>query len=428
MQLQGAALAGLDEFMLRLGHLTVVAETAMEYGGYLHRVEKKAASKLTELTTVEADDSDLIFYLRQKRLCRIDGKPDDPATGELRYPSINLSTGNPPTLNELDGAPLQVWWQDRCLSEPGVASRVGAVTASARSGSKTGLSHVIDWATSLSLLSPSGEPTAEANLVNWLCRVLQKKENPYILGAERLVYAYLFFRSDIDIISRYCTKLIGLDQPFDKSAAVDAFIEVVGAISDEAATSGTLTARSQFALLQIWRDLAKGTRTGSKGGSRSTAWHRCSSRLETLVDLGLLDKTDESGGRKFEYRYSANERLAMCVRSFAAAEDLDDWIDRFLVEALTEIPADGSLPLRIEECLTSAVESVGTSLGLLPIDTMALSIAASSMYAGRPVSVGQARAAIEGAARSHPGAVRLARGNSGDRAEFASINLRKLHE
>jgi hypothetical protein len=259
--------------MLRLGHLTVLADVSREFGGYLHRVEKNLGARLTEMRPVDCADKDVIDYLRTKRLCRIDGIPEDPSPGDIRYPSINLTT-EPPALESNEGAP-QLWWQDICLSEAAVASRVGAVTASGRSGSKKGITHVLDWAVALGLISSNGEPSAEANLVTWLCSSLQKKTNPYILGVERIVYANAYFRSDIDVAVRYCSRLLELDQPFDKADAVDAFLGIMGDVSDDAVASDKLTARSQFALLQVWRDLSKGTRTGSKGGSRSTAWHRC---------------------------------------------------------------------------------------------------------------------------------------------------------
>jgi hypothetical protein len=428
MQLQGIALAGLDEFMLRLGHLTVLAEASQEYGGYIHRVEKNVAARLTAPVTVDADNQSLIFYLRNKRLCRIDGRPEEPAAGDLRYPLINVVTQPFPKLETEDEDGLKVWWQDHCLSDPGIASRVGAITASARSGSKTGLSHIIDWAVSLGLISSNGESSAEANLINWLCRVLQKKENPYVIGVEKIVYAYLFFRGDIDIISRYCARLLTLGQPFDKSDAVDAFMEVVSEISDEATNSGALTARAQFSLLQIWRDLSKGTRTGSRGGSRSTAWHRCSSRLETLTDLGLLEKKRENGAQTFEYKYDVTERLSHCVRTFDQVDNVNEWIDRFLVETVTGMSISTPPQIRVEDFLPPAVESVGASIGLVPIDTMALSIAATAAYSGNPISLQQARFCIESASRTHSDVVRLARGTAGDRAEFASVNLRKLHE
>lgn len=57
---------------------------------------------------------------------------------------------------------------------------------------------------------------------------------------------------------RYCSRLLQLKQPFDKGDAIDAFLGIVSEISDDAAGSDKLTARSQYALLQVWRDVSKG--------------------------------------------------------------------------------------------------------------------------------------------------------------------------
>src|SRR5207247_7989135 len=147
-------------------------------GGRRHRVGKVAGQVLTSDSVVPPDEiQDLTEYLYRKKLCVIRSAAPGAADGDsgagteedVRYPGLIIEKINGSEFRLTDGrAPLRaatVWWQDRCLASPEVTSKVGAVTVSAKSGSKTGLSHVIDWAEAAGLISSTAQATPEAQLL-----------------------------------------------------------------------------------------------------------------------------------------------------------------------------------------------------------------------------------------------------------------------
>ena len=160
IRLEGRILDGLDEFMLRIGHLTVLCRAASEAGASWYRIEKEATANLTRPVQVPEDvTEELIRYLERKRLCVVVKKDDDVPSerdrDRFRYSQlkIDVDDSGKKCLGATPGHIPTIWWQDLCLASVGVRSRVGAVTVSAKSGSKTGLSHVADWSQMLGLIS-----------------------------------------------------------------------------------------------------------------------------------------------------------------------------------------------------------------------------------------------------------------------------------
>lgn len=142
MPLEGRVLPNLDEFMLRLGHLTVASTVSAEIGPNLYRITEELAGKLTCPCEIpEHMLPSVSAYLLKKNLCQSSGEG---AAGNSRYPGLklDLAAGEPMLVVE-PNQKVSIWWQDYMLAQPAVASRVGAITVRAKSGSKSGLSHIL---------------------------------------------------------------------------------------------------------------------------------------------------------------------------------------------------------------------------------------------------------------------------------------------
>ena len=75
--LEGRVLAGLDEFMLRLGHLKVLCAVAVDVGGSWSRIEREYAKFLTDLIVVPDEEIEQVQY-----------QLDPPRLGRRRAPAL----------------------------------------------------------------------------------------------------------------------------------------------------------------------------------------------------------------------------------------------------------------------------------------------------------------------------------------------------
>jgi hypothetical protein len=296
INLSGRMTPGLDEFMLRLGHLKVLSNIAAENGGSRHRVERALAELLTEDSTAPADEIPaLTEYLYSKRLCVIRstlqrGRNDEQEEDEqvVRYPDLVIEQAADGSLRLTDGkAPVNsaaVWWQDRSLADPAVPSKVGAVTVSAKSGSKTGLSHIMDWAEATGLISTTAQASSEARLLAKLDGKSRGElwiENPYVLGNDRILLAFLALGSDLDFFSRFMVALNKCTWPLKKRQAAALFGDTLVQLIEEADRVPQLTTRQKFHLADQLRELERAARRKAGDiGKASTTWHRTASRLE----------------------------------------------------------------------------------------------------------------------------------------------------
>jgi hypothetical protein len=432
-------LSGLDEFMLRLGHLKMLCRVASEFGGSLSRVEKETAAALTRLTPVPTDLTGAVTdYLLRKRLCPVletGGLTDASKPSDYRYSDliITKAEGQPLQLRDIEGSSggPQIWWQDLCLAAPGIRSRVGAVTTSGKSGSKTGLSHISDWAEGLDLIDRSGSLSPEGRLLTRGGKVdpPSARDNPYFLGNERILLAYLQIGADIDVFSRLAGRLLTAAIPIRKSDGARLFGETMEGIAVEADNSRHLSASQQYRIAHNLRDLESAVRrggviTGPIGGS-STAWHRTASRLETYVDLGLLEKGRGGEEELYEYTYYPTEALERAVASLDEATLAETWIEEHLVAALFggRSVVDSIAAEEAVELLRPIAACLERPTAPLPITTLALGLVLAKLDSGEPISIGAARRGIEELARARPDVGRLSRGRSGDRAEFVSLKL-----
>lgn len=442
IRLDGRVLPRLDEFMLRLGHLKVIANAACELQSTQYRVYKAAAQQLTaEVTVPEKDLPAVADYLKRKNLCPLEGTENSFTEGkdasQFRYPDLTIpsSKGARAVICRLDpsGQP-RVWWQDLQLADARVPSKVGAVTVTAKGTSKTGLSHVFDWAVSLGLLSQTSQPSIAARLITKLMRETDGEKwlkNPYVLGVERVALAYIVLTSDMDIFSRLAAEIVGAPVPIRKSDAVRMFVRAVQRIAEEAEASRDLTSGSKFRIYEQLKELEKATsRKRPDISATSTAWHRAASRFETYVDLGFLEKGISKEEERYAYVYYPCKSFARIVETLAAQDTAEGWLNRHLVSNILKCDCQQDpVPIELlQECIPAILRAFASPAPHLPIEMISLAVAMLLAGNVRPVSLGSAREGLVRMAQERPDLARLARGYSGDRAEFVSFDKRRFAE
>jgi hypothetical protein len=431
IELEGRMISGLDEFMLRLGHLSVLCACAAKVGSSWFRITRETAKVLMRPIPVPLESESYIAdYLRRKGLCRVGQAPKSKSRSQYRYPDLVVDADSNSLVSTSATARPEIWWQDFCLASPGVESRVGAITVAAKSGSKTGLSHITDWAQFVSLLNRAGELSPIGRVVTKLgSEKIEEFSNPYHIGPERIGFAFLILGADLDCFSRLAPKLLAATAPIRKSNGAKLFADAIKEIADEARTATYLSAGRTNHLYENLRDLENASRRGKKPlGSTSTAWHRTSSRLETYTDLGLLEKAKGGEEERFEYVYYPTQALERTVNSLTKAENARHWLEHFLVFALYGQDDAELLEDQLFADLPVVVSSLARPTGPVPIDAVAVGLVLRSCERGNPISIASARNAIENLAVSRSEIARLSRGGFGERAEFVSLDIKRLEE
>jgi hypothetical protein len=293
---------------------------------------------------------------------------------------------------------------------------------------------VFDWAQFLDLmdsaahLTPIGRLLATLPLLN-----VERLEswNPYVLGKERIIVAYQYFSRDIDLLTHFIPLLVTSEPPLTKSRCRELFVEALKACVATLDASKTATPRARSELFQQLRDLERSARRSRTPIQHtSTAWHRTASRVETLADIGLLTKGAQDD-EKYKYVYYPTDRLRTAAKTLHSATEAQQWLEGHLVQVV--LAPDGSENRSTESgyVLTLAeVRTVVDALQLpttqLPIDCLALGMAFLNARASLHVSLGVMRQAIERLPTDYPDLARLARGRAGNRAEYISLNPKKL--
>ncbi len=436
---EGRVLAGLDEFMLRLGHLKVLCAVIATGGGTWRRVNREAAELLKTPVPVHFDsDSSVAEYLYRKHLCRLMTLKSNESKSkrEPRYPDIVVQQVDSKSFEFSDfqnGSNSSIQWQDYCLADSRIRSTVGAVTTEARSGSKTGFSHVCDWAISLELIAKNGQILPKGRLLTSLTSpdndAKMSDSNPYLLGSEIVILAYAYLMQDMDIFVRLLPKILSADQPLTRSVCGCLFVEALeGAVTD-GEQSNVLSAGAYHKIYHHLRDLKNATRRSRKDiGKTSTAWHRAASRFETYVDLGLLDKVRRGTEEKFKYVYYRNSSTQAAVETLEEASSARQWIDKYL-SAIVFGNSDHEQRLSESELLSilpSIVKQLSLPTRLLPIDAVILGMVRDAFDNGIQMSIGAARDSIEALVRTRSDVARLSRGTRGDKAEFVSLDVKRM--
>jgi hypothetical protein len=429
--LEGRAIAGLDEFMLRLGHLSAICRTATTDGGSAYRFERAIASNFSELVPVPTPLAPAFArYLREKGLCPVEAtrsdKKQSPDDGtEYRYPGLRvIDPAGPNETVVSDRGEIVGQWQDVSLSHPNVPSKVGAISFGGKKGSKTGLSHVLDWGGFLGLFNAAGSLTNFGQLIGKYADIADTPQaNPYVLGAEKLILGFLTVREDFDLFATLVNLLATETEVLRKADAMQLYMKAVTSLSDRAEKSHDLSQGRRQELFSLWREI-KPKRPG-EDQITSTAWHRIAARLENFVDLGLLRK---EFFEQYEYKYRITENLHRARGALETSTDAAGWIDRHLVDILIGTTAsDEQIVIHdLELLLVKLLSVLSRAMSPLPLDVIANGLTALSLHGGAPITFGAARRSLENYAVQHPERARLSSGATTRRAEYISIDAASL--
>ena len=440
--IDGRVALGLDEFMLRLGHLNILAQLASSISGRPRRLERDFAELLTRPVAVGEDANERIAnYLGEKRLCADSRKATDSEKRrtEYRYPRLEVSSSildgdERLQVKSVTGEPIEVWWQDYCLSSAEIESAVGAVTTGARMGSSTGVSHILDWGVILGILNRDFSGSLEAAILAGLGRGIESSDtaNPFILSPEaKMVLSYLLFRADMDVFSRLVPRILEARQPIRKADGAKLFGAAVEALARDAENDPNALQRAQSIVFEQFKELKSAQRRKADEplGSSSTAWHRASSRFESYVDLGFLTKRKGNETHRFEYVYYTTDLLhAICV-SIDRHHSGIEWLEGAFIDffGTPEVPATDRIDRdQLRKLLIPIAKLLGRPIQLFPIEALALGIAVLAPSIGVKVSIGSARLSLEELAREYPECARLSRGTVVTRPEFVSLDLERL--
>lgn len=410
--------------MLRLGHLTLLIETAKSKGGSSRRFERALVAMLTAPTTVPDEAIRIVCrYLKKSNNlrykdfeCRAVGE-----NGRLELVSVDPSSATP-----------EMWLQDFLIAQPEVRSHVGAVTVSSKPGSKTGISHLLDWADALNLVSRSGRLTTIAELIAGMRAPTNPADlstNPYHLGFEKIPLGYAYIWSDFDVFCGLVSRLARVEGEITKKDATQIYVETVESLVEVAHQTRTLPIRKTKPIRRLWRDLEQPARKEKKLRSEtSTAWHRTSSRFETLVDLGLLTKGDASDDRKFKYKYGITDKLKQAALNIANSASSEDWFNRYFLDLfLKDAIEQGQIPTaELIKALLPVVKILEKPTNPLPLITVSIGIIWQSIEGGKPHTLGATKESLERLAVEHPEIARLSRGARAGSSSLISINQRNL--
>lgn len=424
--LEGRAITGLDEFTLRLGHLSAICRVATTDGGSHHKFERAIASRFSDLVSVPAALVPAFArYLRIKGLCPIEKSPakeeESPTLqSEYRYPALRvIDPAGPNETVVSDRDEVSGQWQDVNLSHPDVFSKVGSISFGGKKGSKTGLSHLLDWGGFLGLFDTAGSLTSFGQLIGRYTDIAHTPQwNPYLLGSEKLVLGFLTVREDFDMFATLVNLLAGEARAFGKTDAMQLYMKAVTDLADRAESSTDLSQGRRQVLFSLWREVKP---KASADRITSTAWHRIAARLENFVDLGLLRKDVIE---QYKYKYRTTEQLHEAARSLGSAADAEEWMDRYLVDALIGTDAsDNEFSIDdLESLLAKLLSVLSRAMAPLPLDVIANGLTALSLHKGAPHTLGAARRSLERYALEHPERARLSAGNT-RKAEYISIDV-----
>ena len=434
--LTGQSLSNLDEFKLRLGHLSLLCDAAVNDGRSLYRLEQGLKVRLTLPRQIDDEDHDRVgFYLSRKKLCEEvrDGKKVKPTNP--RYPDITVEKGEDGKFkiepSETGDIP-EIWFQDYCLSDPRVSSRTGATTVTGKSGSKTGLSHIIDWGVELGLISKSGQPSSLTSIIAHQVGssdVLDQINNPYFLGSERIAIAYAYFNADFDVFQQLIQFLAEQNGWISRDDARAIYVETIERLVRTVEESSRVPTKISNQIYSLWRDIDKAAKRARKDVAKtSTAWHRASSRFETLTDLGLLKKIGSEEDHRYEYRYLVDDSLRLAAASLSQNESASEWLEDNTVSAVYgyEHPEAKFEKPQLLSALVDALKPIRRPTSPLPMSSLAISVSIQMANSDVFVPLSKIKKTVRELAMERPDAVKLTKGVTIQSEGMVSIYPTKL--
>jgi hypothetical protein len=418
--------------MLRVGHLKILASLAGRSAGNRMRLARSLAVRLTEERAIpDGMEAGVADYLRRKRLSAVvdpDGGREEPPP-RSRYKHLEVHFGPKGEVVQIasrNNGSVAVWFQDLCIADPRTRSKVGAVTVETREiTNKSGVSHLVDWGVILGLLNRRLGLTALGRALVALEGAIASDSNPYVIGAERLLIAWAIIQADGDVIARLLAGLAPMSE-LRKQDAIALMLKVYDELRAEVGRGEKASSyRVASTIRTLGTDLGvdRGGR-GRSGPSESTVWHRVSSRLESLTDLGMLEKVDGAGNaRQYDYCYRPTVSLKTAIATVSADVGPAAWASEHLAEVMA-----GTSALPGASCADEMRKAIRLAMGPtgLHIETFAALAATLALAAGKRLSIAGARGGLHELAARHPQIVSLSRGYSGEGAEFASIDLKAI--
>lgn len=440
MKFEGRIAIGLDEFMLRLGHIKVLLKPLKTTYGNRTRIARDLAIALTSKVNVPTNAiAELGVYLMNKKLAQVrrsDGSITR-AHPRARYCLLTVVLSPDGTVSSIEPPPnernLNIWYEDLCLADGRLPSKVGAVTVDTREiSNKSGVSHLVDWSVILGVANRRLGLTAVGRAIEIVyaesLTASPLNSNPYLMGAEKLAFARALFAADGDFLGRLILRLAERSS-LSKTEAMTLGIEIADSMLAEANRSVNLVS---VATSRLVRDLkadvsGNAVRESQKAKPSSSAWHRMSSRLEALVDIGFLTKIDLQGrNRSFDYYYRPTDILIRASDGLSRAAAPSAWADAELAgvfEISDGLDKNSDARAEMAKALSLCLGPTG-----IHIDSYAIVASCLALMQGKLLHISEARSTLTKFAIDEPALVRLSRGYAGSRAEFASISVRDLEK
>ena len=236
--------------------------------------------------------------------------------------------------------------QDCYLSDPGIPSQTGALTKSAfrdslipNLASEIHLLHSNNYSlTPLGqvLIHLIGEEEASA------LRQYNQNVNPFLLTTEQKVFfLYCLLRSDGDVLRRLYSRLLSRTGWFHRSEAGNELVEVFREIASD--YSKKSRSGRDVATVQKLREYAHAIESQPNTSHSGVREQRTTVRLETFVDMGLLEKEDPT---KYTYRFTPIGTAF--IRDFIQAADVDSFLLENFFKSANQSFGCGAKP--IYEC------------------------------------------------------------------------------
>ncbi len=305
--------------------------------------------------------------------------------------------------------PLEI--QDYLLADPSVPSQGGAATPQV-------FDQLVDWAVWCELLRPENHSLTPRGV---LCKAYSPADgfgqadlakNPFKLGElEKLLWLYVLLKADGDVLVRLYPRLPAQGSFSRSEAGVELYHALTELEADfsKVARYGSV----EYAKLVTLRGIVKSLKDDVEGrvvtrGGIGAKEQRVSVRLEPLVDVGVLGKSDKT--RLVFERTAGTDAFVEAVQA-AQDADLDAFIESrffttcarvFGVQA-SRAPADDLL----EAELGRAYLSLRSSLGMAGIEEAAVAACASGLLAGHVWEIGDVVSLLKEKANTMPQKYRL---------------------
>ena len=418
----------------------IICEIAKFHGGSSHRLANGLIERLIQPVELNETDFDAVGeYLATKKLCtNLDEENiTDSLVRDYRYQDIGYrkaKDGNAYLIEKLEATDehASVWFQDYCLAQATVRSRVGAVTAKGKYGSKTGVSHLLEWAQELDLISRTGIASPVAELVAHERRFNDSGtgfSNPYVLGKELIPLGYAYIWADFDVFAQHVKLLSSISETFARKKATEVYINAVLQLTDRTENSRSLSNSQTRSIFALWRDLQQGPKKERSDNLHTkTAWHRASSRFEMLTDLGFLTKKQANKNDKYQYKYRVTEQTRIAAKTLASTDSASEWFDNAFLGIVRgkELSPEPAPPELLLAHLPPVVDALRRPTAPLPMDAVMLGLAMQLYATNDEHSMGGLREGLRQLANKQPELARISRGTTAKSAGLISFDLRKL--